>query len=71
LKEQRFCVKFFSKLRKNEAETFEIFEVYFGEKTIGRTHVYEWFSEMKCGVTSREEAERSGRPSTKRNQMKT
>jgi hypothetical protein len=59
LKEQRFCIKFCLKLRKNTAEAFEIFEVYFGEPTMGRTHVYEWFSKLKCGVTSREEAERS------------
>jgi hypothetical protein len=39
-------------------------EVCFGEQAMGRTQVFEWFSKFKCSVTSREEAESSGRPST-------
>jgi len=33
---------------------------------MGRTLTFEWFSRFKCGETSVEDSERSGRPSTGR-----
>jgi hypothetical protein len=33
-------------------ETFEILKVAFGKQTTGITHIFEWFSQVKSGLTS-------------------
>jgi hypothetical protein len=38
-------------------------EACFGEQTMGRTQVSEWFSKFKSGATSTEDAEHSRHPS--------
>jgi hypothetical protein len=43
----------------------------FGKKAMGCTQVKEWFMQFKEGHTSVESGERSGRPSTSRNQLMT
>jgi hypothetical protein len=58
------CIKFYFKLGKDATETFKMLKACFGEQTMGRTQVFEWFSNFKSGVTSAEDAKCSGRPST-------
>jgi len=45
-------------------ETFKMLEVAFREQTVGRTQVFEWLFKFKSSMTSVEDSERSGRPST-------
>jgi hypothetical protein len=33
-------------------ETFETFKVAFGKQTTGITYIFEWFSQVKSGLTS-------------------
>jgi hypothetical protein len=42
---------------KNGTETFKMLKVTFGDLTVGRTQVFEWFSKFKSGATSVEDAE--------------
>jgi hypothetical protein len=45
-------------------ETFEMLYVAFGDQTMGRTQVSEWFTKFKSSVISVEDAKRAGRPLT-------
>lgn len=45
-------------------ETFKMLEVAFREQTVGRTQVSEWLFKFKSSVTSVEDSECSGYPST-------
>lgn len=67
LKEQRICVKFCFKLGKTAKETQEMLKEAFGDDAMGKSQTYEWFRRFKEGRTSVEDDERSGRPSSGRN----
>jgi hypothetical protein len=64
LKELHVCVKFCFKQRKIGMETVKMMKVAFGEQTVGRTQLFEWFSKFKVCVTVVEDSEVLGRPST-------
>jgi hypothetical protein len=50
MKVQYICIKFYFKLKKNAMGTFENVKVCFGEQTVGRTYISEWFSKVKSCV---------------------
>jgi hypothetical protein len=62
--EQRENFKFYVKLGKSEAETFEMIQRAYGNEAMSRTRCFEWHAFFKRGRTSLEDDERSGRPST-------
>ena len=41
--EQRLCIKFCENLGKTCAETYDIIKMAFGENSMSRTHVFQWF----------------------------
>jgi len=50
----------------NDSETFEMLAVAFGEQTVWRTQIFEWFVNFKSYVTSIEDAQHMGHSSTKK-----
>jgi len=64
LKEQRVCVKFCFKLGKSFTETVQMLTQAFGDESMSKTRIYEWYNRFKKGRTSIEDDERSGRPTT-------
>jgi len=60
LKEQHICIEFCFKLEKNTTEIFEVMKVAFGEQTVGRSQVFEWFSKFRNGVMYAEDTEYHG-----------
>jgi len=66
--EQRICIKFCFKIGKPATETYQFLQQAYGEDTMGRTQVFDWFRRFKEGRTSVECDPRSGRPSTSRNE---
>ncbi|XP_026822225.1 protein GVQW3-like [Rhopalosiphum maidis] len=66
--EQRVCIKFCHKLRKTATETYQMLLLAYGDETMSRARVFEWFKRFKEGRTTVESDEREGRPSTSRNE---
>ncbi|KAE9522415.1 hypothetical protein AGLY_017174 [Aphis glycines] len=66
--EQRVCIKFFHKLGKTATETYQMLLLAYGDETMSRARVFEWFKRFKEGRTTVESDEREGRPSTSRNE---
>jgi hypothetical protein len=64
LREQRDCIQFCFKLRKNDAETHQILRHAFGDNNLYQTQTYDWYKRFKNGRTSTDDGDRSGRPST-------
>jgi hypothetical protein len=62
--EQHVHIKFCVKLGKSATETLEMFHGAFGEISLSRRAVFEWYSRFKAGRVSVEDDECSGRPST-------
>jgi len=62
--EQRANVKFYVKLDKSGAETFEMIRRAYGNEAMSRARCLEWHARLKRSRTSLEDDERSGRPST-------
>ena len=60
LKEQHICIEFCFQLGKYATETFEVWKVAFGEQTVGRPQIFEWFSKFRNGVIYTEDAECHG-----------
>jgi hypothetical protein len=58
--EQRVCIKFCMKLGKSTTEGPEMLREAFGEHSLNRTAVLEWFSCFKAGRGSVEDDECSG-----------
>lgn len=54
------------KLRRNVTETLEMYEIYFGDQTVGKGQVFERFSKIKNGVTSAKNSECLGCTSTRK-----
>jgi hypothetical protein len=63
--EQRVCIKFWVKLGKSATETHEMLREAFGEHSLSRGAVIEWYSGFKACRVSVEDDERPGRPSSK------
>jgi hypothetical protein len=57
LKEQGFCVRFCSKLRRTATKTHEMLKTAFGDSAMGKTQTSEWFSRLKRGENSVEDSE--------------
>ena len=68
VEEQRVCIKFCVRLGKTGSETFEILKQAFGDSCMSRTRTFEWFGSFKNDRTSTANDDRSGRPSTARQQ---
>ena len=64
--EQR--IKFCFKIQNPATETYQLLQQVYGEDTMGRTQVFDWFRRFKEGRTSVESDPRAGRPSTSRNE---
>jgi hypothetical protein len=48
-------------LEENATDILEMLRVAFGEHKVGRTHVFNWFTKSKNGVTSVETVQHKGR----------
>ena len=46
-REQRACIKFCFKLGKTATGCYEMLKTAFGEKAIGRSQIFQWFSRFK------------------------
>lgn len=66
--EQRANIKFMCRLGKSASETLLALQTVYGDDSLKKTAVYEWFSRFKDGQESLEDESRSGRPSTSRNE---
>ena len=66
--EQRICINFFFKIGKTATETYQLLQQVYGEDSVGRTQVFDWFCRFKEGKISIESDTRSGRPSTSWNE---
>jgi len=62
--EQCACIKFCFKIGKNASETFELIKLAFGDVSLSRCVIFDWFKRFKEGRISIEDDHRSGRPST-------
>ncbi|GFX59494.1 hypothetical protein TNCV_3373711 [Trichonephila clavipes] len=49
---QRICIKFCFKLGKRDTETYEMMKTAFGDETMRRAWVFEWFRRFKEGRQS-------------------
>jgi len=67
INEQRVCIKFCLKLGKNATETYTMIKTAFGDDSLSRSVIFEWFKRFKDGRQSTKDDPRSGRPSTSRN----
>ena len=65
--EQRVCIKFCQQLGKTGSETFQMLKEAYGPDAMSRARVFDWYRRFKKGRTSVESDERTGRPSTSRN----
>jgi hypothetical protein len=45
--EKRICMKFYFKIGKTATETYQLLRQAFGEETMGRTQVFDWFRRFK------------------------
>lgn len=59
--QQRVCIKF---CVKNGGTTLKMLEKSFGNDTLKKTVVYQWYERFRSGRESVNDDERSGRPST-------
>jgi len=60
--EQRICIKFCFKIGRPATETYQLLQQAYGEDSMGRTQVFDWFCRFKEGRTAVESDPRSGRP---------
>ena len=65
--EQRVNIKFCVRLGKSFTETLNSINQVYGDESLSRTRVYEWYTRFKEGRESVEDDDRCGRPSTARN----
>lgn len=65
--EQRVNIKFCCKLGKTASETYEMLKTVYGDNTLSRTTVFDWFKRFKDGRESVKDDARTGRPSVSRN----
>ena len=65
--EQRTNLKFHVRLGKTPSEALEMLQHVYGDETMSRSRVFEWHRRFREGLEEVEDAPRSGRPSTSRN----
>jgi hypothetical protein len=53
--EQHVCIKFYVKLGKSATERIKMLHEAFGEHSLGRTAVSEWYSRFEAGRVSVED----------------
>ena len=59
--EQRANLKFYVKLEKKFAETYELMKKVYGDDCMSRTQVYTWFTRLKNGREDLNDDLRPGR----------
>jgi transposase len=67
--EQRAAIKFCFILGKSASETYELLQKKYGSDSLSRPMTFEWFEQFREGRESLEDDERSGRPTTSRNEQ--
>ncbi|XP_068204662.1 protein GVQW3-like [Palaemon carinicauda] len=65
--EQHANIKFCFKLNKSATETHQMLRQVYGDTAVSHKTVCKWFGRCKEGKESRDDDDRSGRPSTSRN----
>jgi hypothetical protein len=60
--EQRANIKFCFKMGKTAAEAFQLIAQDYGDNSLSRTRVFEWYARFRDGREHLEDGERSGRP---------
>jgi hypothetical protein len=66
-KEQRVAMKFCCKGDFSATKSVELFQKAYGEATLSRTRIFEWYKRFREGRESVKDDKRSGRPTTSRN----
>jgi transposase len=67
--EQRAAIKFCFRLGKSASETYEFLQKAYGSDSLSCSVTFEWFKRFQEGWESLEDDERSGRPTTSRNEQ--
>ncbi|KAG5308728.1 MOS1T transposase, partial [Pseudoatta argentina] len=62
--DQRICIKFYVKNKIKCAEAFRMLTVAYGEATLDRSNIYQWYKMFSEGREDVNDEERAGRPST-------
>lgn len=62
--EQRICIKFCLKNEISCADALKMLQKCYGDETISKSSVYNWYKDFKNGREAVEDEPRSGRPST-------
>jgi hypothetical protein len=62
--QQRVRFDFYFRLRKTDAEMYEMLQAAFGEPCLSRSKTFEWYSHFKSGRQSFKADRRPGRLST-------
>ncbi|KAG5325056.1 GVQW3 protein, partial [Acromyrmex heyeri] len=60
--EQRINVKFLVKLKKTPTECYKLLKEAYGENSLSRARVFEWYKRFSEGRESTEDDQRPGRP---------
>jgi len=66
--EQRANIQFYFKLGRTAAKTLEYLNTVYGDEALKKTIVYDWYKRLKNGPVLLEDEERSGRPSSSKNE---
>ena len=66
--EQRYAIKFCTKLRKSGSKTLQLLRTAYGDAVLFSARVFRWHKEFKDGRESIEDEQRAGRPSTLRSE---
>ena len=66
--EQHVNIKFLTKLGKSATETYNLLTEVYGDQSLSRTQVFEWFKKFKEGREDFGDDPKSGRPSTAKTQ---
>jgi hypothetical protein len=64
--EQRANIKFWFKTGRTATETFQLIIEGYGDNSLSRTRVFEWYTRFRDGSENLEYDERSGRPTASR-----
>ena len=62
--DQRICIKFCFQLGKTSSETIQVMKKAFGNESMSKTRIKEWYNRFKGGRTYVDSYSRSGRPPT-------
>jgi len=65
--EQRYAIKFCVKLGKSGSETLQLLRTAYGDAVLSSSQVLRWYKAFKDGREGVEDEQRTGRPSTSRN----